>query len=157
MDANDRGADRLNVALMRCNDDVHQAVPDASFPLSVEAVKRGPQRSGASAQGEPERRTKKMPFKTRRSSTRFTPRTLLERCGSIAFHSASVKSIIASHRTSPASELESQRARVRNAGRQFYVFTAVPAKLRLSQLDGGPSTRGRLGRRHRNLQPRYDE
>jgi len=45
-----------------------------------------------SAQGAPVRKRQKMPFNTRRSSTRFTPRTFVGSNGSITDHSKSVKS-----------------------------------------------------------------
>ena len=45
-----------------------------------------------SAQGAPVRNRQNIPFKTRRSSTRFTPRTLVGSSGWITDHSKSVKS-----------------------------------------------------------------
>ena len=50
------------------------------------------QRAGISAQGAPVRSRQKMPFKTRRSSTRGTPRGLFGNKGWITDHSKSVRS-----------------------------------------------------------------
>lgn len=38
MDANDGRVDHLDLAIVSLSDRVHQAIPDACFPLSVEAV-----------------------------------------------------------------------------------------------------------------------
>ena len=55
-------------------------------------VVRGPWRSGRSRHGAPDRSTQKIPFGTRRSSTRGTPLGLLGRSVSITLHSKSVRS-----------------------------------------------------------------
>lgn len=56
------------------------------------AVVCGPYRSGKSRHGAPDRSTQKIPFKTRRSSTRGMPRGLFGSKGSMARHSKSDKS-----------------------------------------------------------------
>ena len=66
-----------------------------------------------SAQGAPVRSRQKMPFKTRRSSTRFTPRTLFGNNGAITDHSKSVRSKRAIQ-TSSLWKLESLFAKKRN-------------------------------------------
>jgi len=52
----------------------------------------GPYRSGRSGQGAPERKAQKMPFSTRGSSARGTPRGLFGSSGSMTDHSKSVRS-----------------------------------------------------------------
>jgi hypothetical protein len=95
MDANDRSVDHLDLALMSLDDGIHQPVPDPGFAPALEAVvdrRHRPIALRQVAPACPERRTQKMPFNTRRSSTRGTPRTLVGKCGSIARHSFSVRS-----------------------------------------------------------------
>jgi hypothetical protein len=52
----------------------------------------GLERDGMSAHGAPVRNRQNIPFKTRRSSTRFTPRTFVGSNGWITDHSKSDKS-----------------------------------------------------------------
>jgi hypothetical protein len=47
----------------------------------LQIVVDGPKHSGRSRQGEPVRSTQKIPFSTRRSSTRATPRGLFGKSG----------------------------------------------------------------------------
>src|SRR5262249_43966867 len=52
----------------------------------------GPKSSGRSRHGAPDRKTQKMPLRTRRSFTRGTPRGLFGNIGLMAAHSPSVSS-----------------------------------------------------------------
>ena len=55
VDPDDGGVDHLHVAVMRCGDRIHQAIPDASFAPAVEAVVNGGARAIALRQVPPER------------------------------------------------------------------------------------------------------
>src|SRR5258706_7787866 len=66
---------------------IHDPVPHSSPPPANEAIV-----SGRSRQGAPERKTQKIPFRTRRSSTRGMPRGLFGRNDLMAAHSKSVSS-----------------------------------------------------------------
>src|SRR5258707_4459143 len=63
---------------------VHDPVPDPGASPAQKAV--------VARHGAPDRSTQKMPFKTRRSSTRGTPRGLFGNKGWITDHSKSVRS-----------------------------------------------------------------
>lgn len=58
----------------------------------LQQVVDGPYRSGISAQGEPVRSRQQMPFSTRRSSARGTPRGLFGNNAAMIDHSKSVSS-----------------------------------------------------------------
>src|SRR5215469_15138069 len=95
MDANYGGIDHLQPTIMGLGDGIHEAVPNTCFAPSDKAIVAGGAwavRSGRSRHGAPDRSTQKMPFSTRRSSTRGTPRGSLGRSGSITRHSKSVRS-----------------------------------------------------------------
>src|SRR5215468_1692378 len=92
---NRSAVDHLDVAVVCGGDGVHHPILTPAFRHRTKRlwqVVRGPNRSGRSRQGAPDRSTQKMPFSTRRSSTRGTPRGLLGRSGAITRHSKSVRS-----------------------------------------------------------------
>ena len=85
----DGGINHLHRRIMACGQRIHDLVPDASPRPANEAIVTSGEdhRSLAgSRQGAPERKTQKIPFRTRRSLTRGMPRGLM------AAHSKSVSS-----------------------------------------------------------------
>src|SRR5215217_284507 len=85
-----RRVDHLHGGIMSGGQCVHDPGPDPrSSPTNeaIVAVVYGPKLSGTSRQGAPDRRTQKMPLRTRRSFTRGTPRGLFGRNGLMAAHS----------------------------------------------------------------------
>jgi hypothetical protein len=90
MHADNRGVDHLDSGIMDGCKCIYDAAPDISLPPADEAVVAwvyGPNVSGRSRQGAPERKTQKMPLRTRRSYTRGTPRGLFGSIGLMAAHS----------------------------------------------------------------------
>ena len=59
----------------------------AAVQMIDTSVVRGPKLAGRSRHGAPDRKTQKMPLRTRRSFTRGTPRGLFGRNGVMAVHS----------------------------------------------------------------------
>lgn len=73
MHADHRGVDHLDSGILGSSKCVYDAAPDISPPPTDEAVVDvvdGPNISGRSRQGAPERKTQNMPLRTRRSLTR---------------------------------------------------------------------------------------
>jgi hypothetical protein len=71
---------------------IYDTAPYAGPPPADEAVVAscvGPNAAGRSRQGAPDRKTQKMPLRTRRSFTRGTPRDLFGSIGFMAAHSKS--------------------------------------------------------------------
>ena len=103
-----RGAvDHLHVAVVSLGDCGQNAVPDPGFAPPHEAVVqvvRGPNSFGSARHGAPVRNTQKIPFSTRRSSTRGTPRGLFGSSGAITPHSKSVSSYPRIIKSSPSWE-----------------------------------------------------
>src|SRR6202022_2994597 len=90
-----RRIDHLHRRLMTGGQRIHDMILNACPPPTNEAILAGCAGtigSGRSRQGAPERKTQKMPFRTRRSSTRGMPRGLFGGIGLIAAHSASLSS-----------------------------------------------------------------
>jgi hypothetical protein len=80
--ANDGRVDHLHRRVMVGAQCIHDPVPHASSAPANEAiVVRGPKLTGRSRHGAPDRKTQKMPLRTRRSFTRGTPRGLFGRNG----------------------------------------------------------------------------
>jgi hypothetical protein len=95
MYADNRGVEHLDGCFVSVRHGAQEFIPDACRAPSVEAVVAGRVRTVAAGQvtpRRPERRTQKMPFNTRLSSTRGMPRGLLGRIGLIIVHSLSVSS-----------------------------------------------------------------
>ena len=95
MHADNGGVDHLDGGIATGGQRIHDPVPDASLPPTDKAMIA----SGAGtighrqvAPGTPEGKTRKMPFRTRRSSTRGTLRGLFGRNDRMAAHSKSVSS-----------------------------------------------------------------
>lgn len=92
----DRSAvDHLDVAVVCDRYGIHQQVPHTCFPPSHETVVAGGARAVSLRQVTPRCTRPKHPedaVHTRRSSTRATPRGLLDRSGAMTRHSKSVKS-----------------------------------------------------------------
>ena len=87
--ANGSAVDHLDIAIVRRGDGVHHPIPHASLSPSHKAIVAGGARAialGRSRHGAPDRSTQKMPFSTRRSSTRGTPLGLFGSSGSITRH-----------------------------------------------------------------------
>src|SRR5262249_10209524 len=82
--------DHLDVAVVCGGDGVHHPTPYTRLPPPHEAVVAGSARAIPLWQITPRRAG--LPFSTRRSSTRGTPRGSLGRSGSITRHSKSVRS-----------------------------------------------------------------
>jgi len=92
---NNRGVDHLHGRIVSDCQRVHDLVPDACLPPADEAIVAGGMRSVALwqiAHGAPDRKTQNMPLRTRRSSTRGTPRGLLGSIGLMALQARSVSS-----------------------------------------------------------------
>jgi hypothetical protein len=95
MNAHNRRVDHLNGCVMSSSQCVHDPAPHATPTPANEAVVAsgiGPELLRRSRHGAPERNTQKMPFSTRRSSARGTPRGLFGNIGFMAVHSWSVSS-----------------------------------------------------------------
>jgi hypothetical protein len=93
--AHDGGVDHLHRRVVTGGQRIHDRVPHSNRPPTNEAIIA----SGAGivglrqiAPGAPERKTQKMPFRTRRSSTRGMPRGLFGSNDLMAAHSKSVRS-----------------------------------------------------------------
>ena len=90
MHADNGSVDHLDSGIMGSGKCVYDAAPDTSPPPADEAVVASgvwPNASGRSRQGAPDRKTQKMPLRTRRSFTRGTPRGLFGSIGFMAVHS----------------------------------------------------------------------
>src|SRR6516165_6356738 len=90
MHADNGGVDHLDSGIMGGGKCVYDAAPDTSPPPADEpvvAVVYGPNTVGRSRQGAPDRKTQKMPLRTRRSFTRGTQRGLFGSIGLKAVHS----------------------------------------------------------------------
>jgi hypothetical protein len=91
MHADNGGIDHLDSGIMSRGKYVYYAAPDTSPPPANEAVvARGvwTKRLGQITPGcAPDRKTQKMPLRTRRSFTRGTPRGLFGSIGLMATHS----------------------------------------------------------------------
>jgi len=88
--ADNRCVDHLDSGIMGAGKCVDDAAPDTGPPPADETVIAGrvwAKMIRQSRQGAPDRRTQKMPFKTRRSFTRGTPRGLFGSIGLMASHS----------------------------------------------------------------------
>ncbi len=83
--------DHLDATIIGLRDRARVA-PSTGPPAHDGCSRSSRGRSGISAHGEPDRKRQKMPFSTRRSSTRATPRDLRGNNGSMILHSASVRS-----------------------------------------------------------------
>jgi hypothetical protein len=92
MYADNECVDHLDRLIMRGSERTHDPAPDASPPPTNEAVVavvRGP---GGSRHNAPDRKTQKIPLRTRRSSTRGTPRGFFGSIDLMTLHSNSVSS-----------------------------------------------------------------
>ena len=90
MHADNGGVDHLDSGIMGSGKCGYDAAPDTSPPPADEpvvAVVYGPNTVGRSRQGAPDRKTQKMPLRTRRSFTRGTQRGLFGSIGLKAVHS----------------------------------------------------------------------
>src|ERR1700756_1690035 len=95
MHADYRGVDHLDSGIVGSSKRVYDAAPDPSPPSTDEAVVACGVRtniSGRSRQGAPDRKTQKMPLRTRRSLTRGMPRGLFGSTGFMRPHSQSLSS-----------------------------------------------------------------
>ena len=85
VDPDNRGIKHLDICFADIRYSIQDAIPDANLSPSIEAVVAGRVRAKALRQIPPrrtaERKTQKMPFNTRRSSTRGIPRDLFGRMG----------------------------------------------------------------------------
>lgn len=84
------GVDHLDSGIMGGGKCVYDAAPNTSPPPADETVIAGRVRAKVTRQivpRSPERRTQKMPLRTRRSFTRGTPRGLFGSTGLIVTHS----------------------------------------------------------------------
>ena len=93
MHTDNRCVDHLHRCIMGSGQCVHDPAPDASPPPAKEAVVVSGVRTeviGQVAPRCPDRKTQKMPLRTRRSFTRGTPRGLFGSIGLMAVHSWSV-------------------------------------------------------------------
>ena len=82
--------DHLNGRIVNRRQAIHDPIPDASPSPANQAIVascRGPPLFGRSRHGAPDRKTQKMPLRTRRPSTRGTPRGLLGSIGLMTHHS----------------------------------------------------------------------
>jgi hypothetical protein len=95
MHADNGGVDHLNSGIMGGGKRFYDAAANTGPPPPNEAVVASgvwPNAAGRSSQGAPDRRTQKMPFRTRLSFTRGTPRGLFGSKGLMAVHSWSASS-----------------------------------------------------------------
>ncbi len=89
------GIDHLDSGIVECGKRVYDAAPDTGPPPADETVVAGRVRAKTIRQiahGAPDRKTQKMPLRTRRSFTRGTPRGLFGSIGLMASHSLSASS-----------------------------------------------------------------
>jgi len=90
MHADNRCIDHLDSCIMGTSERIYDTAPHPGPPPANEAIVAsgvGANASDRSRQGAPERRTQKMPLRTRRSFTRGTPRGLSGNIGLMAVHS----------------------------------------------------------------------
>ena len=95
MHADDGGVDHLDSGIMGSGKCVYDAAPNTGPPPPDEAVVASGVWANAvdrSRQSAPDRRTQKMPFRTRLSLTRGTPLGLFGSIGLMAIHSWSASS-----------------------------------------------------------------
>jgi len=94
MNPDNRGVDHLDTRIMCIRQCVYDAAPNTGPTPANEAIIASgvPKLVGRSRHGAPDRKTQKMPLRTRRSFTRGTPRGLLGNIGLIVAHSSSLSS-----------------------------------------------------------------
>ena len=95
MDAHDRAVDHLHLAVVRLDDGIHQAIPDACLAPAVEAIVGGRVRPVSLRQIAPGRASAKHPEDAVENTPivpRFGPRLSFGNKGSMTLHSKSVRS-----------------------------------------------------------------
>src|SRR5262245_12046463 len=95
MHPNNRRVDHLHGGIMGAGECAHDLGPHAHSSPANEPIVAGRVRTevvGRSRHGAPDRKTQKMPLRTRRSFTRGTPRGLFGSISLMATHSSSVSS-----------------------------------------------------------------
>jgi hypothetical protein len=92
MNAHDGCVDHLHGGVVGLGERAHNPRPDTRASPANETVVAGRIRTEVVRHGAPDRKTQKMPLRTRRSFTRGTPRGLLGSIGLMAVHSSSESS-----------------------------------------------------------------